>query len=376
MTVVLAAGTLALAPVAAPATELSCSGDGVTPQPISIPVLLNGSTAFSDGTTVSDPGFFVAPQEPVRGLVIFSHGHQASPYQWFQNMARVAQNDHVIAVAMYYPGETILNGGTSTFGWRVREGAQAGIAAAEAFLTACPKLEHKTIVDYGTSMGGNTSGLMAAAGAKRPNGRPLFDYWFDIEGDTNANETYLEASATALSGNKLGKDAQAEIEQENGGTPAQQPQAYADFAVITHAEQIADSGIKGVVLVHGLADGEVPYDMSVEMQARLAQVGVPTAFYSVLTKTPGTDCSTTIESDVLDALPVHPIPCQDDPMAGHGGEGSQNQLVIQTGFGAFDALFNQHRVPSGHQAFLVDGTTGQTIPRPNSSSQGTTAPRR
>jgi hypothetical protein len=355
---------LVVAPAAASAVPLSCTGDGVTPQPISIPVEINGSTAFPNGTIVSDPGFFVAPQEPVRGLVIFSHGHQASPYQWFQNMERVAQNDHVIAVAMYYPGETILNGGTSTFGWRVREGAQAGIAAAEAFLDACPRLEHKTIVDYGTSMGGNTSGLMAAAGAKRPDGRPLFDYWFDIEGDTNANETYVEASTIALTGSKLGKDAKQEIEEENGGTPAQAPRAYVDFAVVAHAEQIAASGIKGVVMVHGLDDGEVPYDMSVEMQARLVQVRVPTAFYSVATKTPRSDCSTTIESDVLGALPLQPIPCQDDPMAGHGGEGSQNQLVIQTGFRAFDALFQDHLAPQGHQLFLVDGTTGQTIPQP------------
>jgi hypothetical protein len=353
-----------VAPAGASAASLSCTGDGVTPQAISIPVEINGSTAFPNGTVVSDPGFFVAPHAPVRGLVIFSHGHQASPYQWFQNMARVAQNDHVIAVAMYDPGETILNGGTSTFGWRVREGAQAGVAAAEAFLNECPELEHKTIVDYGTSMGGNTSGLMAAAGAKRPNGRPLFDFWFDIEGDTNANETYLEASAIALTGSKLGTDAKQEIEEENGGTPAQQPQAYVDFAVVYHAEQIATSGIKGVVLVHGIDDGEVPYDMSVEMQARLIQVGVPTAFYSVATKTPGSDCSTTIEGDVLAAVPGNPIPCQDDPTAGHGGEGSQNQLVIQTGFRAFDALFQDHLVPQGHQLFLVDGTTGQTIPQP------------
>jgi hypothetical protein len=354
---VLAAGIVTAAPAVASAVPLACSGDAVTPQPISIPVVINGSTAFPDGTTVSDPGFFVAPKGHLRGLVIFSHGHQASPFQWFQNMARVAQNDHVIAVAMYYPGETISPDGKSTFGWRVREGAQAGIASAQAFLAACPSLGRKTIVDYGTSMGGNTSGLMAAAGAKRPNGRPLFDYWFDIEGDTNANETYLEASAIALTGNKLGKDAKQEIEEENGGTPAQAPQAYVDFAVITHAEQIAASGIKGVVLVHGLDDGEVPYDMSVEMQARLIQVGVPTAFYSVATKTPGTESGTTIESNFLSSF--------DSPMAGHGGEGSQNQLVIQTGFAAFDALFNQDRVPSGHQLFLVDGTTGQTIPPPS-----------
>jgi hypothetical protein len=271
-------------------------------------------------------------------------------------MARVAQRDGVIGVAMYYPGEPIVDNGTATRGWFVREGAKAGIAAAQTFLAACPALRHKTVVNYGVSMGGNTSGLMAAAGAKRKDGRPLFDYWFDIEGVTNVIETYLEATLVGAVGNATGAMAKAEIEHENGGTLAERPQAYGDLAVVSHAEEIAASRVKGVVLVHGLDDGLVPYDQSVEMQARLAQVGVPTDFYTVATKTPGTESGTTLDGSI-------PVP-HDSPFAGHGGEGSSTQLVIQTGLGALDRLFAGIQAPVGHRLFLVDGTLGSTIPAP------------
>jgi hypothetical protein len=333
------------APPTAAASGAACTGDGSTPQPLSITV--NGQT---------DPGYFVAPKTPPRGLVVFSHGHTASPIQWFPQMARVAQRDGVIGVAMYNPGEQILGDGSTTFGWRVREGAQAGIAAAEQFLATCPALAGTTIVDYGVSMGGNTSGLMAAGGAKRPNGQPLFNYWFDIEGVTNVIETYLEASLVALDGNSTGKQAKLEIEQENGGTPPQQPAAYRDLAVITHSKQIANSGIRGVVLVHGLGDGTVPYDQTPEMDASLIAAGVPTDMYSVATKTPGSESGSTLDG----LLPIR----HDSPFAGHGGEGSQTQLVIQTGLRALDALLDRGIAPTGHRAFLVDGTTGLTVPSP------------
>jgi hypothetical protein len=344
-----AAVAVALGLLAVPsgaAAQLLCSGDATTPQRISIDV---GGRP--------DPGYYVAPKGRPRGLVIFSHGHAASPVQWFGPMERVAQRDGVIGVAMYYPGEKIFGpGGDTTYGWRVREGARAGIAAAHAFLDECRSLRTGTIVDYGVSMGGNTSGLIAAAGATRPGGRPLFDYWFDIEGVTNVIETYFEATVVAQTGNATGVQAKAEIEQENGGTPVQQPAAYKDLAVVTHAGQIAAAGIKGVVLVHGLDDGTVPYDQSPEMETALALAGVPTDFYSVATKAPGTESGSTLDG-------LLPVP-HDSPFAGHGGEGSSTQLVIQTGLGALDALLQRKLAPTGHRNFLLDGTLGRTIPSP------------
>ncbi|MGI8559335.1 MAG: alpha/beta hydrolase family protein [Solirubrobacteraceae bacterium] len=343
----MAVGVLA-APVgvaASASSPISCRGDGVTPQQISVDV--GGQP---------DSGFYVAPTSTPRGLVIFSHGHTASPVQWFPQMARVAQRDGLIAVAMYNPGESILGDGSTTFGWRVREGAQAGIAAAQAVLAQCKKLEHSTIVNYGVSMGGNTSGLMAAAAAKRERGRPLFDYWFDVEGVTNVIETYTEATLVAQTGNATGAQAKQEIEQENNGTPVQQPVAYKDLAVVSHGTEIAASGVKGVVLVHGVDDGTVPYNQSLEMEASLIQAGVPTDFYTVATSSPGTESGSTLDG-------LLPVPHQ-SPFAGHGGEGSQTQLVIQTGLDSLDALYQHDRTPVGHRNFVVDGTTGQTVPPP------------
>lgn len=320
-----------------------CTGDAATAVPV------------GTDSTGAPTGFYVAPKRRPRALVIFSHGHTASPYQWFVQMARVARRDNAIGVAMYYPGEKRLDGGQTTYGWRVREGAQAGIAAARMFVRACPSLASAPVIDYGVSMGGNTSGLIAAAGAKRPNGRRLFDYWFDIEGVTNVVETYLEATVVAQLGNATGVQAKREIEEENGGTLDQVPAAYRDLAVINHGPEIAAAAIKRVVMVHGIQDGTVPYNQTPEMQTVLARYGVPTDFYSVLTKTPNTESGSTLDG-------LLPFP-HDSPFAGHGGEGSTTQLVIQTGMGALDTLLTQGGGnPVGHRVFLVDGTVGQTVP--------------
>lgn len=328
--------------------QLACRGDASTPVPVT-GVRAAGQKAM---------GFYVAPKKNPRALVIFSHGHTASPTDWFGPMRRVARRDRAIGVAMYYPGEPILEDGTETAGWFVREGAAAGIAAAKAFLDACPRLVKRLVVDYGVSMGGNTSGLMAAAGAKRPGGRPLFDYWFNIEGATNVIETYLEATAVGATGNETGKTAKKEIEHEVGGTLAERPGEYVDLAVISHAEEIAASGIKGVVMVHALDDGLVPYDQSVEMQARLIQVGMPTDFYTVGTRPEGTESGTTLDG----YLPIE----HESPFVGHGGEDSRTHVVIQTGLDRLDALLQRGAAPPGHRLFLVDATVG-TIPRDTSA---------
>jgi hypothetical protein len=346
------------------ASDLKCTGDASTPTAFNVPVTLSGQYLTDPGPTTAS-GYYVAPKGQAKGLVVFSHGHGAGPEDWFGQMQRVAKNDGVIALALYYPGE-IVSASTppSTYGWRVREGAQAGIAAAQAFLQACPKLQTRTIVNYGVSMGGNTSGLIAAAAAQRPNGRTLFDYWFDIEGVTNANETYLAAQALAAGGSAAGlsladtaKQAIKEIEEENGGTPAEKPAAYADLAVVTHSKQIAASGIKGIVIVHGVDDGEVPYNQSREEQVSLASVGVGTDFYSVARDaSDSTNHGVQLDQELLGALPTG----YTSPLAGHGFEGSQTQLVIETGLRALDKVFHLGPQPSRttSREFLVDGTMG------------------
>src|SRR5437588_96441 len=106
----------------------------------------------------------------------------------------------------------------------------AAVLLAPAPEQACPFV--KTIVAYGISMGGNTSGLAAASHAIRHDGRPLFDYWWDIEGATNVIETYAGAAALAQTGNTFATQAQQDIEAEMGGPLEQRPDAYASHAVV------------------------------------------------------------------------------------------------------------------------------------------------
>mgnify|MGYP006210209499 CR=1 FL=1 len=47
-------------------------------------------------------------------------------------------------------------------------------------------------------------------------------------------------------------NAQEDIEKEMGGPIEEAPETYLDRAVVTHVDEIAASGVKGVVLVHGL----------------------------------------------------------------------------------------------------------------------------
>jgi hypothetical protein len=217
-------------------------------------------------------------------------------------------------------------------------------------------------------MGDNTSGLIAAAGATRPNGRPLFDYWFDIEGATNANETYLAAQALAAGGSAAGlgltetaKRAINEIEEENGGTPAQQPGAYADLAVVTHSRQIAASSVKGVVIDHDVDDGEVPYNQSREEQVSLATAGVGTDFYTfVRDARDSSDHGVQLDQELLGALPTG----YTSPLAGHGFEGSQTQLVIETGL----ALWTSSTGPGKRRAAASPGSSWSTAASEPSAS--------
>ena len=296
-------------------------------------------------------GYYAVPRQP-QGLVVFAHGYGHNAEDWRAYLVRTAQRDNVIAVAM----NSIPSEGRTPGGWWVSEGSAATIAAAQAFDRTCSGL--KTIVDYGVSMGGNTSGLAAAAHATRADGRPLFDYWFDIEGATNVIETYNEARALAPA-NSFAAGAQKDIEAEMGGPIEQKPSVYADHAVVTKAQEIKDSGIKGVVMVHGLGDGLVPYDQSREMQSALRPTGIPVDFFTAVTHGGTSEPGTTLDGSV--PFSSTPVPYQ-SPFAGHGSETSTTQLVIITGFDRLHALFADGEAPQvpGREQ-VVDGTTGLAV---------------
>jgi acetyl esterase/lipase len=301
-------------------------------------------------------GLFALPAKAPKAIVVFAHGYGHTVESWRTHLTRVAREDGVVAVAMNYRGTVILPPSTpgglpQSRGWQVAEGAEDSIAAVRHFLDACPAA--KTVVMYSVSMGGNAGGLAVAAGATRPNGNPLFDFWVNIEGATNVTETYHEARLVARSGNAFAVNATADIERQMGGTFEQVPQRYLDRTVVLHTADIAASGLQGVISVHGLDDGLVPYNQSRELTTALHAAGVPTEMYTVATRGPGSEPGTTITGTILG-----PTGQYTSPFAGHASESSTTHIVGMKGFELLSQLLRERSVGCGE--FVVDGTTGLT----------------
>jgi acetyl esterase/lipase len=299
-------------------------------------------------------GIVALPRRAPRGIVVFAHGYGHTSESWREHATRTADRHGVIALAMDYRGTVISppaepGGLPSSRGWQVAEGAEDSIAAARWFERRCGTVEQ--IVIHGVSMGGNASGLAAAAGATRADGTPLFDHWIAVEPAVNVVEIYQAARALALSGNAFAGDAVADIERQMGGSFEEVPATYLERTVVTRAADIAASGLRGVVLVHGLDDGLVPTNQSREMQTVLRLAGVPTELYTVVTRGPDSESGTTATGTVLGGTGVY-----DSPFAGHASETSTTHTVGVTGFEALDRVLEGHQVGCGD--YVVDGATG------------------
>jgi hypothetical protein len=325
------------------ATGLMCTGDPRVAHALSVPVA--GETAV---------GYYAVPKHPARGMVVFDHGYSHTAWNWRQHLTQVAARDGVIAIAMDYRHQKDSpvdpkTGFSSSRGWRVQEGADDSIAAAKLFDRTCRTGGVNTI--YGISMGGNTSGLVAAAGAKRATGKALFNYWFAIEPAVNVTETWAEASAVAQTGNTFAVEAAQDIEQEMGGTPAEVPASYQSHTVMARMSDIAAAGLAGVAVVQGVDDGLVPYNQSRELVAGLRAAGIPVDDVTVGTRGAG-EPGTTLSGNVLSPAG------QESPFAGHASEVSNTAVVGITGFDLLDNLYLRHAAPACHESFR-DGDSGQ-----------------
>ena len=229
-------------------------------------------------------GLYALPERKPTGLVIFDHGYGHTSWSWTKHMDNAADRGLIAVTPDYrgieFKGDSNGDGLPESRGWDVMAGAQDTVAAAQYFERNCPSIEK--IIVMGVSMGGNTSGLAVAMAAeeRRSNGDPLFDYWVDVEGAVNVIETYFGARALAPV-NEFAANAQADIEREMGGTFEENPSEYQNHAVVSHIEEIKASGVKGVVLIHGLDDGLVPYNQSREMVAELTAAEIPYNMFTV-----------------------------------------------------------------------------------------------
>ena len=285
-------------------------------------------------------GLYALPDESPRGLVVFFHGYGHGAEDWAEHLVRVADVNDVIAVAMDYPGTT------DEATWQVQEGADASNTVAQWFEARC---DPGTVVAYGVSMGGNASGLALARKPLDAKGDFLYDWWFDIEGANNVIETYQEARALAPV-NAFAAEAAHGIEVEMGGTFEEKAAVYADHTNVLRITDIAASGIKGVVMVHALDDGLVPYNQSREMRAALLASGKPVQFWTVGTCESGCERDTTIDGYANDYAP------HDKVLAGHSNESDYLSLVGNTGFDRLDALFDGIR-PEMSGEFVRDERT-------------------
>ena len=323
-----------------------CSGGGPA-RPLDVTV---------DGFHTS--GLYAVPKGKATGLVVYTHGYGHTAESWRKHLTDTAARDGVIAVAMNYHGETIIAAKPgeprpSSRGWRVREGAADANAAAQLIERRCHGL--KTIVLYGVSMGGNTAGLALAARPTRTGGAPLYDYWFQMEGVSNVLETYLSARALQASGNATAVNAVEDIEQEMGGTFEEKSDVYLDHVVVNRMADIAQSGIKGAILMHGVADGLVPYNQGRELWTRLLEAGITTEFHTFATRGDASEPGTTIDGYV-----PNPTGLYTSPFAGHASEASDTHIQNITGFRRLSDLLSRERGPRCAE-YLVDGTTSDTV---------------
>lgn len=301
-------------------------------------------------------GRYALPGGKPKGLVVFDHGYGHTSASWVQHMKKAADRG-LIAVAPDYRGIRIKpdsngDGLPESRGWDVMAGAQDTVAAAQLFEARCRSVQK--IVVFGVSMGGNTSGLAVALSKheKRSNGKPLFDYWVNVEGAVNVVETYMGARLLAPV-NEFAKNAQADIEREMGGTFEETPGAYLQRTVVARVDDIKASGVKGVVMVHGVDDGLVPYNQAREMSALLAAHEIPYDMFTVGRESKKTDNDTTATGYVGGQLDEN----YDSPLAGHASEKSQVHIVMVTAFDRLWGLFKgQNPGPVGEH--VVDGEEG------------------
>ncbi len=301
-------------------------------------------------------GYYSVPAGTPKGVVVVGHGYPQTAQSMVPLLPGMADRDGVIAVAMDYRGTIDLEGptGTTSRGWRVAEGAEDSIAAVKSFESTCLQIGNPRFVNtaFGVSMGGNMTGLAVSQNAKRADGTGLFDYWFDVSGVTNPIETYADATVISLaplgSIQTIGKNAKADIEAEMGGLPLLALPTYLNRSPVLKASTMKSGGLKGVVIAHGVLDGEVTSDQSVAMAAALALAGIPTDFYTSVFKAPETPPGLTLDGDILGLIPGY-----ESPFAGH-----VNAIVLETALGRLDSLYQSGTAPAGLKVTLVDGTLG------------------
>ena len=286
-------------------------------------------------TGKSDPGTplgllsYYKGSTPTR-LVVMAHGlnHDVVEH-WTQYIVRTTRED-VATVTTNYRDNLQMP---------VLRGAHDIIAATLHAKARFPTIE--TVYFLGVSLGGAISGTAIAESlhVTEP-GEGLFDYWVALEPLTNLFEAHTEAAGAA-------PEYAAFMEDENGGTPMEQPQEYQRRSPVTRTAEMAEVGIRAVAIVHPVNDGLVVYNQAREMVAALVSVGIPTQLTTVLRHAEGQDPGTEGSGVIAGAVGI------DDPnselhFAGHADEADATHPVMRRGFEILEEM--------------LDGVYDETIP--------------
>jgi hypothetical protein len=198
--------------------------------------------------------------------------------------------------------------------------------------------------------------MALALDAKRPDGKPLFDYWVGVEGVYNMLELY-QAALAGQAASPFVAQIKEDMETETGGTPLTQPEAYRERTVVLRASDIIKSGVKGVILIHAREDGLALYPQAQELAQALRSGGVPTDFYTVGSRAPGDDPDTTLAG----------YTGMSTGQAGHGSEVSEHHVVIDQGFIRASGLIAGDPPPCDRN-FQVEGSPRSVTPDPSATS--------
>jgi hypothetical protein len=277
-------------------------------------------------------------------MVVVFHGHGHNGEQYLPQLAQIARQDNVIAVAPRTP-ELPSPAPNYRGPFQVVDDEARDAAAAIGWARSRYHTGTHTYL-LGVSMGG--SGLAyfldAATRAARGDADARWVQSFhplplaglvDAEGIANLAETWLEASG-------FDKVSAAEIEAEDGGTPTTAPGAYRarSLGLLPTSEWQA-TGLRAVAVVHDVDDGLVPYNQTFEARAAVAAAGIPLRTYDVAFKD---YCSqgnqTTGTATLSGAVPGFPTGETESTLclAGHANENDPETPVMQAAVTALHAL--------------------------------------
>lgn len=273
-------------------------------------------------------------------LVVFCHGlHHNVEDDWLQYILRVVRPDIAVVATNYRDNDQLP----------ILRGAHDTIAATLMAKARFPSV--KTVYLLGVSLGGAVSGTALTESVHvTPDGRGLYDYWVALEPLSNVFEAYPEAVAAL-------PEAAAALEEETGGTPVTQPEAYQRRSPALRTQDMAAAGLRAVAVVHDVNDGLVTYNQGRELALGLVANRIPVQFTTVLRHAEGQDPGTTGTGTLTGIAGVEDDPLNVLHLAGHADEADATHPVMREGFELLQQMLDgSYDFTTPYRESVVDGS--------------------